>query len=284
MSRRAPPTPLGSSPASSEAGRAGRRARGRGSGRRARSAASTSWARTRSRSSWLAARPKVTTSISSSRRVALGDVAGDQRGDGPGLAGAGARLEQRGAGGQRAADVEGAHSDRHQLVPARVSSGSQTSARRSCAEPVRARRTSTSSRRSGAEQAVRRALAVDADVRRRRASSPGTGLVERGVVHSRSAWRRGRRRAGRASAWASAQACAVLQRQRQRLAQPAVVEVDQLAQPVDGAGGRAAPDQRAPRAGPVRRSPTAWAVQVSSGWPALSASRSTQAASRCLAP
>ena len=40
------------------------------------------------------------------RRDALGDVAGDQGADGPGLAGAGAGLEQGGAGRQRVADVE----------------------------------------------------------------------------------------------------------------------------------------------------------------------------------
>ena len=67
------------------------------------SAASTSWSRTRSRSSWLAARPNVMSSISSRRRLALGDVAGDQPGEGVGLAGAGAGLEHGGgrAGGQR---------------------------------------------------------------------------------------------------------------------------------------------------------------------------------------
>ena len=89
---------------------AGRAARAAGSSASARSA-STSWARTRSRSSWLAARPNVTTSICSSWRCALGDVAGHQRADGPGLAGAGAGLEQGGAGraagrGCRRAGVE----------------------------------------------------------------------------------------------------------------------------------------------------------------------------------
>ena len=60
--------------------------------------------------------------------LTLGDVAGDQRADGPGLAGAGARLEQRGAGGQRAADVEGVHLCCLHSGPTRsapVSSGSQ---------------------------------------------------------------------------------------------------------------------------------------------------------------
>ena len=40
--------------------------------------------------------------------VPLGDVARDQRADGVGLAGAGARLQQRGAGRQLAEQVEGA--------------------------------------------------------------------------------------------------------------------------------------------------------------------------------
>ncbi len=60
--------------------------------------------------------------------VALGDVAGDQGTDGPGLAGAGAGLEQDGAGGQLAGDVEGgqlggAHSG--PILSPPVSSGSQ---------------------------------------------------------------------------------------------------------------------------------------------------------------
>ena len=57
--------------------------------------------------------------------------------------------------------------------------------------------------------------------------------------------------------------------------------VDQLAQPVDGAVVERA--RRAARFGPARSRPTAWAVQCSSGWRALSASRSTQARSRCRA-
>ncbi len=59
--------------------------------------------------------------------VPLGHEAGDQGADGPGLAGAGAGLEQGGAGRQRAADVErrqGAHSGPTRSAP--VSSGSHT--------------------------------------------------------------------------------------------------------------------------------------------------------------
>ena len=83
--------------------------------------ASTSCSRTRSRSSWLAARPKVMTSSWSSGHALLGDVAGDQRGDGEGLAGAGAGLEQGGAGRQRAGEVEGLHQSPAPLLGARVS-------------------------------------------------------------------------------------------------------------------------------------------------------------------
>ena len=61
----------------------------------------------------------------------LGDVAGDEGADGPGLAGAGARLQERGAGGQLATDVEGPgrgrrgrHSAATRSPP--VSSGSHT--------------------------------------------------------------------------------------------------------------------------------------------------------------
>ena len=63
--------------------------------------------------------------------VALGDQSGDERGDGPGLAGAGAGLEQRGAGGQRVGDVElgdvddGRVSLAHQAPSKRSSSGVQ---------------------------------------------------------------------------------------------------------------------------------------------------------------
>ena len=56
--------------------------------------------------------------------LALGDEAGDQRADGPGLAGAGARLQQRRAGGERSADVEG-WNHRGPTFSAPVSSGSQ---------------------------------------------------------------------------------------------------------------------------------------------------------------
>ena len=63
----------------------------------------------------------------------LGDVAGHQRADGPGLAGAGARLEQDGAGGQRVPDVEGAQG-RFTAAP--------PSLRRSAAAPRSARRAS----------------------------------------------------------------------------------------------------------------------------------------------
>ena len=62
--------------------------------------------------------------------VALGDVAGDQRADGPGLAGAGARLEQDGAGRQRRrvmskAAVDGPVAHSGATLSAPVSSGSQ---------------------------------------------------------------------------------------------------------------------------------------------------------------
>ena len=59
------------------------------------------------------------------RADALGDEAGDQRADGPGLAGAGAGLEQGGAGRQRVADVEGVGRHSAATLSPPVSSGSQ---------------------------------------------------------------------------------------------------------------------------------------------------------------
>ena len=53
----------------------------------------------------------------------LGDVPGHERADRPGLPGAGAGLEQDGAGGQRVADAEGVHSGPTFSAP--VSNGSQ---------------------------------------------------------------------------------------------------------------------------------------------------------------
>ena len=57
------------------------------------------------------------------RDALLGDVAGHQGGDGEGLAGAGARLEQGGAGRQRPGQVEGLH---HQLPCSASKSGLHT--------------------------------------------------------------------------------------------------------------------------------------------------------------
>ena len=63
------------------------------------------------------------------QRLTLRDVAGDERADRPGLAGAGAGLEQGGALGQRAAYVERIHHSGHQrglTLSAPVSKGSHT--------------------------------------------------------------------------------------------------------------------------------------------------------------
>ncbi len=59
-------------------------------------------------------------------RLARGDVLGDERGDGPRLAGAGTRLQQRGAGGQWVEDGEGVHSDLTSSCPS-LSNGPQVS-------------------------------------------------------------------------------------------------------------------------------------------------------------
>ena len=69
------------------------------------SAALTRRSRTRSRNSPVAMRVNVTMR-SESKRQAVGHIAGRKGGDGEGLACAGARFEQRHAGGQRAARIE----------------------------------------------------------------------------------------------------------------------------------------------------------------------------------
>ncbi len=113
------------------------------------------------------------------RGDALGDVPRDQGADGPGLAGAGAGLEQRRAGRQRVADVEGrgvAH--RGPTFSAPPSSGSQS---RTASWPSRCGSAfHCSSVRGGVEQALDgRALAVHLDVR-------GVGVLALDAVAARS--------------------------------------------------------------------------------------------------
>ena len=224
--------------------------------------APTSRSRTRSRSSPVAMRVNVTSS-SSSQRDAVGHVARGQRGDRVRLAGAGAGLEHGHAGRQRAADVERA--GRSQVAHRSISSSCASSA---VPQPARV---AAEAGRSARVPVV--ALLVGPGPRASSSSNGSTppstswcsarGPPCRSSRSTPTPWpppRRGCRPRGRLRVGGGG-----LAGQRQRLAQPAVVEVGEAAEVLEArrAARRVAGERRQTRDG--RRGASAPARRAADG-------------------